>query len=223
MRLKSLLILAAAGLLLRPSPASAQARLVDCVAAVVNGDIISRFDVDVAEAFRLFPAAAAGKASPQGDTAARRAALLEHLIDQKLVLDQFKPAAAPPDPEATDAEWRGILARAGADAVRKALDRFGMTEADLRPYLEARALYRRILDNRFRRTVSVSLREIEAYYEETYTAARKAEGREPRPLVEVLDALEAEIKKTKVEAAAAAWIDALRDQADVEIRADCLK
>jgi hypothetical protein len=93
----------------------------------------------------------------------------------------------------------------------------------LRPYVEERVRSRRIVDERFGRTVSVSLREIESFYNETYVPGRKAEGRSAQPLVEVLDAIEAEIKKAKIEAQAAAWIDGLREQAEVEIRRDCLR
>jgi parvulin-like peptidyl-prolyl isomerase len=212
-----LLLLLAVALLLSPAPATAQGRTVDCVAAVVNGGIVTRFDVEVAEAFGLFDPAKAA------DPAARRAAILNRLIDQKLVIDQIRPSAPVPDPAAVDAEWRRLLARAGSDAIRSRLDRLGMNEADVRLYIGEKVLFRKILDDRFLRTVSVSLREIESFYADTFVPARRAEGRTAQPLVGVLDAIEAEIKKAKIEAQAAAWIDALRDQAEAEIRADCLK
>ncbi|MCX6560450.1 MAG: hypothetical protein NTZ26_08030 [Candidatus Aminicenantes bacterium] len=235
MRRNILLLAATAGFLLQPVPAAAQNRPVDCVAAVVNGGIITRFDVEVADAFGLFERVAvaprvisADPSAPKSQAqtaapAARRAALLNLLIDQKLVVDQVRPSAAAPDPAAVDAEWRKLLARAGAASIRSSLDRLGMNEAGVRPYIEEKVLFRKTLDDRFLRTVSVSLREIESFYAETYVPARKAEGQPARPLVEVLDAIEAEIKKAKIEAQATAWIDALRDQAGVEIRTDCLK
>jgi parvulin-like peptidyl-prolyl isomerase len=218
-----LLLLLAVALLLSPAPATAQGRTVDCVAAVVNGGIVTRFDVEVAEAFGLFDPIAAADPAKAADPAARRAAILNRLIDQKLVIDQIRPSAPVPDPAAVDAEWRRLLARAGSDAIRSRLDRLGMNEADVRLYIGEKVLFRKILDDRFLRTVSVSLREIESFYADTFVPARRAEGRTAQPLVGVLDAIEAEIKKAKIEAQAAAWIDALRDQAEVEIRADCLK
>ncbi|MDD8027607.1 MAG: hypothetical protein PHI34_13985 [Acidobacteriota bacterium] len=199
-----------------PAAAAGQDRSVDCVAAVVNGAAITRFDVDVAEAVGLFnPVKGA-------DAAARRLAILELLVDQKLILDQVQPAV-PPDPAVVDTEWRRLSARIGADTLAARLARLGAAEADVRPYLEERIRSRKIVADRFQRTVSVSLREIEAYYADIYVKARQAEGRAAQPLVDVLDAIEAEIKKGKVETQAAAWIDALREQAEVEIRRDCLK
>ncbi len=211
-----ILLSRSAALLLSPAPAASQGRTVDCVAAVVNGGIVTRFDVEVAEAFGLFDPIAAADPAKAADASARRAAILNGLIDQKLVIDQIRPSAPVADPAAVEAEWRRLLVRAGSDAVRSSLDRLGMNEAAVRPYIEEKVLFRKILDDRFLRTVSVSLREIESFYADTFVPARRAEGRTAQPLVEVLDAIEAEIKKTKIEAQAAAWIDALRDQAEVE-------
>jgi hypothetical protein len=69
----------------------------------------------------------------------------------------------------------------------------------------------------------VTLKEIEAYYAENYIAARKKEGAAVKPLVEVLDAIEGEIKRAKIEIQAALWIETLREQAEIEIRPNCLK
>ena len=44
-----------------------------------------------------------------------------------------------------------------------------------------------------------------------------------KPLVEVLDAIEGEIKRAKIEIQAALWIETLREQAEIEIRPNCLK
>lgn len=216
MRILPALIIAAAGLAAGPLPAAAQSRPVDCIAAVVEGAAISRFDVEAAEAIGLF--------GPVGatDPAARRLAVLDKYIDQKLILDQVRSAPAA-DPAAVDTEWRRLSARIGPEALAARLGRLGLSEIDLRPYVEERVRCRRVLDERFGRTVSVSLREIEAYYAEVYTPARRAEGRTAQPLVDVLDAIEAEIKKAKIEVQAAAWIDGLREQGEVEVRRDCLR
>ncbi len=216
MRLIHGLMIAAAALAALPAPAAGQSRPVDCIAAVVEGLAVSRFDVDVAEAIGLF--------SPLGggDAAARRLAILDRLVDQKLILDQVRSAPAA-DPAAVDREWRRLSARLGPEAMASRLERLGLGEAAVRPYVEELVRCRRIVEERFGRTVSVSLREIEAFYNETYVPGRKAENLAAQPLVEVLDAIESEIKKGKIEAQAAAWIDGLREKAEVEIRRDCLR
>ncbi len=216
MRFIQVLMITAAGLAAASAPAAGQTRPVDCIAAVVEGAAISRFDVETAEAIGLF--------GPIGtsDAAARRMAVLDRFIDQKLILDQVRSAPAA-DAAAVDTEWRRLSARIGPEALAARLGRLGLGEVDLRPYLEERVRCRRIVEERFGRTISVSLREIEAYYADTYVPARRAEGRAAQPLVDVLDAIEAEIKKAKIEAQATAWVDGLREQGEVEIRRDCLR
>ncbi len=208
------LVLAAA---LSAVPGYGQGRLIACVAAIVNNDIITRADVDIADAFGLFQIPRAQ------DEADRRLAVLDLLIDQKLVLEQIRPSELTAVPDEAEAEWKAVIRKLGAAAVRERLDRFGLKEADVRPFLEAIVLFRRTIEERFSRSVNVSLKEIETHYAESYVPARTREGAAVRPLVEVLDAIEAELKRAKVEAQAGPWIETLRAQAEIEIRTDCLK
>jgi parvulin-like peptidyl-prolyl isomerase len=208
--------LGAAGLLLAAAAAAGQSRTVDCIAAVVNNEIVTRADVDVAEALELLEPA--GPADP----AARRARILDRLIDQLVVLAQVRDAV-PTEPALIQSEWAALTARLGQTVIRGLLEGFGLTEAEAREILGRGVRFRRIVAERFGRSVSVTLKEIEAFYAETYAEARKKDGAAVKPLVEVLDAIEAEIKRAKIEVQAAAWIETLRDQAEIEIRLDCLK
>ncbi len=193
-----------------------QSRIVDCIAAFVNDEIITRADVEIAEALEIF------EPSGGADPAARRGHILDKLIDRTIVLAQVRNAAAP-DPAQVEAEWAGLVARLGEPAVRARLDAFGMTEADGRDVLEKGLRFRRLIADRFGRSVSVTLKEIETYYADTYAAARRKEGAPVKPLVEVLDAIEAEILRARIEVQASLWIETLRDQAEIEIRPNCLK
>ena len=196
--------------------AAGQSRIVDCIAAVVNNEIITRADVEIADALDIFEPAGAA------DTAARRARILDKLIDRMIILAQVREAPAP-DPARVQAEWSALTARLGETVVRGRLEAFGMAEADVREILGRGLRFRRIIADRFGRSVSVTLNEIEAYYAETYVAARKKDGAAVKPLVEVLDAIEGEIKRAKIEIQAALWIETLREQAEIEIRPNCLK
>jgi hypothetical protein len=196
--------------------AGGQSRVVNCIAAVVNNEIVTRADVEIADSLEIFEPAGSA------DSAVRRARILDKLIDQTVVLAQVREAPAP-DPAQVQSEWTGLLARLGEAVVRGRLEAFGMAEADAREILGKGVRFRRIIADRFGRSVSVTLKEIESYYAETYTAARKKEGAAVKPLVEVLDAIEAEIKRAKTEVQAALWIETLREQAEIEIRPNCLK
>jgi len=192
-----------------------QSRIVNCVAAIVNDGVITRADIELAEALELF------EIKKATDAAGRRRTILDRLIDRRIILDQVRDKPAP-DPGAVEAERRFLIVRIDPAVLKDRLDRLGLTEADVRPFLEDSIRYRSIVNDRFGRSVSVNLKEIEAFYAESYTPARKKEGTAVRPLVEVLNAIETEIKLVKVEAQAALWIEAVREQAEVEIKLDCL-
>jgi hypothetical protein len=196
--------------------AAGQSRIVNCIAAVVNNEIITRADVEIADSLEIFEPAG------EADSAARRGRILDKLIDRAVVLAQIREAAAP-DAARVQAEWTALNARLGEAAVRSRIEAFGMAEADVREILGRGVRFRRIIADRFGRSVSVTLKEIEATYADTYAAARKKDGAAMKPLVEVLDAIEAEIKQAKTEVQAALWIETLREQAEIEIRPNCLK
>ena len=80
-----------------------------------------------------------------------------------------------------------------------------------------------IIANRFSQSASVSLREIETYYAEIYAPAQKKLGRDPRPLMDVLDTLESEIREAKISVQVGEWIRNLRKQAEIALRDGCLK
>jgi hypothetical protein len=206
----------AAAFLLWAAVAGGQSRIVNCIAAVVNNEIITRADVEIADALEIFEPAA------KGDPVARRMRVLDKLIDRTIVLAQLRETA-PSEAAAVEAEWAGLVGRLGAPIVRERLAAFGMTEADGREFVEKGVRVRRIIGDRFGRSISVTLKEIETYYADTYAPARKNAGAAVKPLVEVLDAMESEIKRTKTEVQASLWIETLRDQGEIEIRPNCLK
>jgi len=207
--------MAAFGFLGASLAASPQIETVNCIAAVVNGRLITLMDVKIAESLGFFETG--GIAEPRE----RRKAILEKLIDQKVVIE-FARERAPLEPAKVDDARNNLLAALGREEARRRMAEFGLDGSDLLPYLEEKVLSETIIASRFGRSESVSLKEIEAYYGETYAPSRRKRGEEPRPLIEVLDVLEAEIKKSKVEVQAGIWIKNLRQQSEIVIRTDCL-
>jgi hypothetical protein len=218
MRTRMLLTgLIACGFLLFAVPGTSQSRpqVVDCIVAVVNKQVITLTDLRLADRFGLYEIE--GKAA----AATRPARLLDKLIDQKVVLDL---AAGNKAAEKTKVEnsLEDLIGRLGPEKARAELEAFGLTPEDLNPYLEEKILYETIIAERFAQSSSVNLKEIEAYYAETYVPAQKKLGLEPRPMIALLDTIESEIKRIKAEAQVALWIKNLRKQAEIEIRTDCL-
>ncbi len=206
----------AAILLAGAAPAPGSDRLADGIAAVVNDHIITLVDVWIVEAFGIVETAA-----PAGTKEARRE-ILEKLINQKVVLDLSRGLSAV-EPDRLAAEIGRISDRMGGDKMRTLLESFGFTEAELRPYLEEKMRADAVIADRFDRSVTVSLSEIEAGYKSRYVPAESNAGRTPRPFMDVVDALEKEIRAEKIAVQSALWVQSLREQAEIEIRADVLK
>jgi hypothetical protein len=193
-----------------------RSEVVDGIAAVVNGLAVTLADVRIAEAFGLV------EPGPSAVPEERRRFILERLIDRKVVIDLARERA-PVDPARVSLELGRLLARIGRDEAKVRLDAFGLEADDLRPYLEEAILSDTIVAGRFVHGAGVSLREIETYYAETYAPAQVKLGRTPPPMIDVLDALEAELQGAKIGSQVALWIKNLRMQADIEIRSANLK
>ncbi|MBM3294683.1 MAG: hypothetical protein FJY82_09175 [Candidatus Aminicenantes bacterium] len=219
--MKTRMILALGAAVLLPSaepaplPPRPQAEVVNCVAAVVNGEIITLVDVRIAETFGLAEALAE-KAS--GDP---RREILEALIDRKLVVGLAGERAAF-ETARVQAELDRIAGRFEPEELRRRLEPFGLSFDDLRPHAVEKVKAQTIVANRFERTIAVGLREIEAAYENAYAPAERNAGRTPRPFVEMIETLEAELRVRKVREQSSLWVLSLRDQAEIEIRPDCL-
>ncbi|HOI44371.1 MAG TPA: hypothetical protein PLX50_02020 [Candidatus Aminicenantes bacterium] len=194
----------------------ASTQVVDCVAAVVNDQIITLLDVRIHERFGFI---AAGK-EERGRS--RSLLALEELINQKVVLG-FARAGVHLDKKEIDADLQELSRKLGSGVMRTAMEEFGLAEEDLREYLAERRLFRTIISQRFSQSSVVTLREMEAYYQETYVPAEKKEGREPAPLVQAIEEIETRIKEKKREAQVVDWIRNLRDQAEIHILRDCLE
>lgn len=207
-KIGALLLVSAAGLV----PA-AGAQVEDCVAAVVNTRVITRIDLRVAARFGLH----------SGDGGAESLErLLDRLVEQKLVVDFARELAAPGGEEIA-AAVRGLALTMGPEAFRKGLEEFGFEEADLRSYVEEELIFRKVIASRFTQGAPVTLKEIEAYYQDVYVPGEKREGNVPSPMIQVLDRIEARIQELKRKEQIAAWVGNLKAQADIRINGDCLK
>ena len=195
---------------------SVPAQVVDCVAAVVAGRPVTLFDIRVAESFGLYAEETAGKSGPA------RLLILDEIINQMAVLDLAREQVGP-GPDEVAAAVAVLVGRLGPDAVAERLAGLGLTEGDLQAVVAERVQYRQVLALRFSQPPAVSLREIEAFYQETFVPERRKQGATPEPMIDVLDRLEARIREEKRASQVAAWVRDVRGQTAVELRTDCLK
>jgi hypothetical protein len=194
--------------------AAGPAQTVNCLVAVVNGNIITLLDVQVAAEFRLGLTAAEGT-DP-------RLAALEALIDRKVVLDMAREARGLSGEE-LDAALTGLRREWGDDAFAAKLAKFGLAEKDLEPFLEDRILYERALALRFSQTIPVSLTEVERHYRDSYVPEQTRLGKTAEPLERVADGIESRLREERRMKQTADWVRDLRKRADIQLKKDCLK
>jgi hypothetical protein len=193
-----------------------RSQTMNCLVAVVGGQAITLVDVRVAQEFGLFDRAA-------GETSGTdTAAVLEALIAQKLVAAMAREpgGAAKGDVDRAVEELRSKL---GPEVFAAKLAKFGLREADLRPYLDERLRYERVVSARFIAAVALSRGDVEKYYRDVYVPGEKAKGLEPAPLENVLPSLEARARAELRARKVAEWVRTIRSQAEVRINRDCLK
>jgi hypothetical protein len=205
----------AAGLLLAALAAPA-AEIVDCLAAVVNGQPVTLTDVRIVDALGLYE-----KELPSGG-GERLFQVLEKIVDQKTVL-QFAGANVTIPQAEVQSALRSLLDELGPDAVQERLETFGLDLDDVLRLLEDKLAFQRILDRRFSQSVTVSLQEMEDYYQRVYASDQARKGLQPEPMIALLQEIEARIRQEKMSAQAALWIRSLRRQAEIEFRYDWLR
>lgn len=191
-------------------------QVVDCIAAKVNADIITLSDIRIIQAFGI------GKGETARVDAPTLRQALEEAINRRVVIE-----LVPGNIAVTADEVNQLVQRSkenlGPGEWQKKLDEFGLEADDLKPYLREVLVYERIISLRFSQSVGVSLKEIESYYNDVYLAAQKARGEEPKPMIQILDDIESEIGKEKIERQISLWIKNLRQQAEVTINVHCLE
>jgi len=194
----------------------AQAQTVNCLVAFVNGQALTLTDLQIAQEFGLLTWEAEGRI---GDP---RLAVLDALIDQKVVLEVAREPMAVGKDELSQT-LAAIREKLGPDVFRSKLRSFGLAEDDLRPYLEDRIRFERIVSTRFAMAIPVSRSDAEKFYREVYTPEQRAKGLEPDAMESVIPDLETRIRENLRARKVADWIRNVRNQAEVRINRDCLK
>jgi hypothetical protein len=208
--IKKLLFLALTAAALWP------AQTVNCVVAVVDGQIITRLDVEIAVAF--------GLAGSPSDTAGldTKLAVLDVLIDRKVVLDLAREVR-PPGKDEVAAALADLRRSFGEQTFQSRLGRFGLTPKDLEPYLADRILFDRAMALRFSQSIPVSVTEVERYYRDIYVPEQSRLGATAGPLDRVSGTIEARIRDERMAQQTAGWVRDLRKTTEIQIRKDCLK
>jgi peptidyl-prolyl cis-trans isomerase SurA len=194
------------------------AEVVDRIVAVVNREPVLQSDV---EDTARFEALLDGRA-PAPFTAEQRKAVLQRVIDQRLVEQQLRnsafPRATPEEVVARIAAIRQQLPAGKSDAEwQAALATAGLTEEDFAAHVRAQLDELSFIDVRLRPAVRFTEQEVQSYYREQYLPELRRRGAAEKPLTEVRPKIEQLVMEQRLNTVIGNWIDGLRSQASIEI------
>lgn len=180
--------------------------VIDRIMAVVNGEVITKSDLEIVETLGLYKSERVSEDSTSSS-------VLNRLIDQKLVL-QLTSESVKVDVSEIKALRQLILSEDSFKATDM-LSRFGLGFEDLDIYLREKILYEKVIAQKFGQAVSVSLEDIQDYYRGTYVPQQMSQGLPVEPLTERLGEIEEAIRKRKTEVRFREWVENLRQKADI--------
>jgi hypothetical protein len=145
---------------------------------------------------------------------------LDRMIDQELLRQQmggttYQPAAAA-EIDAKVADLRRQMQPAGNDAQWQAtLRRYGLDEEDIRERVEQQVDLLRFVEVRFRPSIHVDPRAVEAYYKNTFVPQMRASGQAPPPLQQAKAGIEELLVQQRIDDLLSAYLKNLRAQAHI--------
>ena len=163
--------------------------------------------------------------APGWNDADDRKSALDHLIDQELLREQLKDSDVlhPSSEDVAErvAEIRKQFPEAETDlGWRTLLDRYRLSEENLKNRVAAQLDLMRLVDARLRPSVTVDSKSIESYYSEELLPQLRQSGGQNVPLADVTAKIKELLTQKKISQLLTAWLQDLR--AGSEIRAEAL-
>lgn len=190
--------------------------VVDRIVATVNGHPVLQSDWDEAVAYEAF-----ADARPPGSfTPDERRAALDRLIDQELVREQIEHAdfqhATAADVDRRIQDIRKLHPDAAdADGWTVSLQRYGLSESELREKVAIELDGMRAIDAHLRPSVHVDSRSVEAYYQEKLLPELRQSGAAEVPLEQVAPKIRELLAQQRMNDLLANWIRTLRSESDI--------
>ncbi len=152
---------------------------------------------------------------------------IERLIEQKIVLKELDFSRYPrPSADEVEPRLRSIIALIFGDEAkyRAALEKYQITEDDLKRYLLWQMTFFRFIDFRFRPGIQVTDAEIADYFKSTIEPlAKKANPDKPVTLEEYHDRIERILMGRREEVEMQGWLADTRKRTKIEYRDEELK
>jgi peptidyl-prolyl cis-trans isomerase SurA len=211
-RLWLMIVIAVLGL----SMADAQ-EILDRVIAVVNNTPILQSEWE--DEWRCEALMAARP--PESYTTSEQHEIFERLVDQELLQQQMKGYFLRPltaeEVQARLAEVRKDLADDDAAKWQEMLKRGGVTEDEIKIFLQRQMEIDRFLDVRFRAGIRVDQRAVANYYNEQFLPQLRKAGAQDVPLDKVSSKIRQILREQQMQELVTTWLQTLRDQADIRV------
>lgn len=192
------------------APVKGEVEIVDGIAAVVNGDIITLTDIRIVQTFDLL-----GREMDRGVVYDHND-ILESMIKQKLAVQMTGEIDIIGADELSIALQRE-LDKLNKELLKIELERFDLKIDNLKEYLIEKILYQSVISRRFSREIFINLKEIEVYYEDRYLPEQKEKNQKPQPMMKILSEIESIVKEEKAEKQIEEWLKYLIDKADIQV------
>jgi len=190
--------------------------IIDRIVATVNGHIILQSEWDDALNYEAF---SNGRLLDELTPDDRKAAL-DRLIDQELLREQMRSVdfQHAPQEEVTKRLLEIRKQYAGTETEqgwRAALQRYGLTESQLRQNIVATLDIMRLVDSRLRPTVNIDSKSIESYYNHELLPQLRGAGAKEPSLAEVSPKIKELLTQQKMNQLLTAWLQNLRSGSQI--------
>jgi transcriptional regulator with XRE-family HTH domain len=183
--------------------------------ANVNGHVVLQSDWEEELAFEAFVNAR----SPDSFTAEERKAALDRLIDQELLREQVRPSEVAPADEiaARVKDVRKLHPEAVTDdGWRAALQRCGITQADLERRLGESIQLMRLVEARLRPSIQIDQKAVESYYHDQLIPELKKAGNREVALPEVFSHIKDLLAEQRLNQLLHGWLATLRSASRIQ-------
>ena len=190
--------------------------ILDRIVATVNNHIILQSEWEDAVRYEAF---VAGRALDQVQGSDRKAAL-DHLIDQELLREQMRssgfPHASGEEVEKNIEEIRKRYPADGNAGWKAALNRYGLTEEELKKRVALHVDLMGLVDSRLRPNVVIDSKSIESYYNQELLPQLRQSGAGQVPLADVTPKIRELLTQQKMNQMLVAWLQDLRSGSRIQ-------
>ncbi len=184
--------------------------LVDRIAAVVNEEIITLTDID--KAIQLYP----GFRTKDQTEQQFYNGVLRDLIHYKTIHMEYKDEVEPTEEDFLKVETSIIKKVGSYNKLISILTRFDMQWDDFRAFIREKVVYDKVMRDKLQEKISINFQEIRTFYKEQYLPLQKSLQLKPKTLIEMSAAIEAQLRKKRMEKKMGGWLQEIMSSHKIE-------